>query len=80
MISTNWTFLFTWAWWELILCKSRNIFSIELFLVAFVTKMCVTPAKPLGYLTTEFTFISYKLFSMSLAIIYKGRWATRWAY
>ena len=46
--------------------------------MAFITKMCVSPAKPLCYLTAEPTLVRYELFSMLFTIIYKSCWTTTW--
>ena len=75
MISTNWTFICSRAFRQLILCIFTNIISITLPFMAWLTKMSVSPAEPLCYRTAKFTFKLYKIFSM-LRTILNGNFTT----
>ena len=57
MVSSEWTLLRSFAFLKKILIRLLiNILIRTHFLVAIITKMSVSPAKPLGYLAAEFAF------------------------
>ena len=64
----QWTFLRTWAFWKLVFAFSRNIISWTLLFMTGLTKMGVTPAKPLSHRAAEFAFKLYKISSMFFTI------------
>ena len=79
MLSSNWTPLLPFTLGQLLFRKSRYILSRYLLLMTRVTKMSISPTKPLSYWTTKTTFKRYILLSMLLAVSHLN-WTARWTY
>ena len=65
---------------QLIFCLSRNVISATLFLMAWFTEMCVTPAEPLGNGTAELAFEFYEVWSMFRANLDTTSHCNSWAF
>ena len=60
--------IFSFTLWQLISCFSGNVVATTLFLMAWLTEMCITPAEPLCNRAAKLTFVFNEFHSMSFAI------------
>lgn len=70
MVSTNRTFSRSRTFRKLIFCIFWYIVPCTLFFMTRLTKMCVSPAKPLGSWATILAFELNKILSMFRAVLY----------
>lgn len=69
MLSSDWTFTRALTLGQLIFCVLWYIVTIALFFMTRLTKMSISPTKPLRYWATKFAFKFYKVVSMFWTII-----------
>lgn len=58
------TLILAWTFWQLVSRFSWHIITVTLSLVTRLTKMCVTPAEPLGNRAAKFAFKFYEISSV----------------
>lgn len=64
MVSSYWTFACPRAFWQLLLGILTHVISLALTFMAWLTKMSISPTKPLCNTTTKFAFKFDKVFAM----------------
>lgn len=77
MLPSDWTFTWALALWKLVFCIFWYIVTIALLLMTRLTKVGITPTKPLCYWATKFAFKFYKVVSMFWTIIDRNITASR---